>query len=176
MPWHPRGGGSCSLNKTVRLNTVCQDCFYFETGSKCTSEPRSSRPPQCPGVRVTSGSVPNSSYSTLCPLFIFRGNRKPDCSYLPDRACELNKTLPCKGASLLWDRFEQEKDLFATPHHVKDEDRKRQQGPPSQPHERQTEWEAGRSQLWTGLRLGTRPWSLQPTEQLPGNCAYVMSP
>lgn len=28
----------------------------------------------CQGhVRVTSGSVPNSSYSTLCPLFIFRG-------------------------------------------------------------------------------------------------------
>ena len=55
--------------------------------------------------------MPNS-YSTL---FIFRGgNWKPDCSYPPDRACELNQTLSCKGALLLWGRCEQEKDLFTT--------------------------------------------------------------
>lgn len=32
-------GGCCSLNQTVRLNRICHDCFHFETGNKCTSEP-----------------------------------------------------------------------------------------------------------------------------------------
>lgn len=99
---------------------------------------------------------------------------------------------------MLWDSCEQEKNISATytrySEKADDEDKEQLQEPPSKPHKQQTGASAWQ---WSGKRrsqLRTRPeaqqkalesWalapshpepSLQPTAQLTGNHACVMSP